>query len=186
MKFGVLNTAACFIAYRAALDELSLSVPGSGSQQELFCFVRYMNAILHSLCSGLYADGQNPKLFLSNWGLAAGRPLAIIPTLPFLVWVGIRLWDMSCPPPRVEAIGFSKLSNMYTQRRSKKRHSDNGAAKTAQQKRCSENDAATAPRKRRSENGAAKTTRVCLRFRACVCVCAFTRAYACVWRKEGF
>ena len=30
--------------YRAALDELSLSVPGSSSQQELFCFVRYMNA----------------------------------------------------------------------------------------------------------------------------------------------
>ena len=81
--------------YRAALDELSLSVPGSSSQQELFCFVRYMNAILHSLCNGPYADGQNPMLFLSNWGLAAGRPLAIIPTLPFLVWEGIRLWDMS-------------------------------------------------------------------------------------------
>ena len=50
--------------------------------------------VLHSLCNGPYADGQNPMLFLSNWGLAAGRPLAIIPTLPFLVWEGIRLWDM--------------------------------------------------------------------------------------------
>ena len=94
MKFGVLNTAACFIAYRAALDELSLSVPGSSSQQELFCFVRYMNAIFSSLCNGPCADGQNTKLFLTKWGLAAVRPLAIIPTLPFLVWEGIRLWDM--------------------------------------------------------------------------------------------
>ena len=103
VKFGVLNTAACFVAYRAALDELSLSTPGSDSQQQLFCFVRYMNAILHSLCNGLYADGQNPKLFLSKWGLAAGRPLAMIPTMPLLVWERIRLWDMACPPPTVEA-----------------------------------------------------------------------------------
>ena len=103
VKFGVLNTAACFIGYRAALDELSVSTPGSDSQQELFCFVRYMNATLHSLCNGLYADGQNPKLFLSKWGLAAGRPLALIPTIPLLVWERIRMWDMSCPLPTVEA-----------------------------------------------------------------------------------
>jgi hypothetical protein len=103
VKFGVLNTAACFIGYRAALDELSVSTPGSPSQQELFCFVRYMNATLHSLCNGLYADGQNPKLFLSKWGLAAGRPLALIPTIPLLVWERIRMWDMSCPLPTVEA-----------------------------------------------------------------------------------
>jgi hypothetical protein len=103
VKFGVLNTAACLIGYRAALDELSVSTPGSDSQQELFCFVRYMNATLHSLCNGLYADGQNPKLFLSKWGLAAGRPLALIPTIPVLVWERIRMWDMSCPLPTVEA-----------------------------------------------------------------------------------
>ena len=103
VKFGVLNTAACFIGYRAALDQLSVSTPGTQSQKELLCFVRYMNATLHSLCNGLYADGQNPKLFLSKYGLAAGRPLALIPTVPLLVWERIRLWDMSCPLPTVEA-----------------------------------------------------------------------------------
>jgi len=84
VKFGVLNTAACFIGYRAALDQLSVSTPGTQSQQELPCFVRYMNATLHSLGKSLYADGQNPKLFLSKWGLAAGRPLALILTVPLL------------------------------------------------------------------------------------------------------
>jgi hypothetical protein len=100
VKFGVLNTAACLLGYRAALDELSLSAPGSDSQQELFCFMRYMNAIVNSICNGSYVDGQNPKLFLSKWGLTAGRPLAIIPTIPLIVLERIRLWVSSCPIPR--------------------------------------------------------------------------------------
>ena len=103
VTFGVLNTAACLLGYRAALDELSVSTPGSDSQQELFCFVRYMNAILNSICNGTFVDGQNPKLFLSKWGLTAGRPLAIIPTIPLIVLERIRLWDSSCPIPTVEA-----------------------------------------------------------------------------------
>ena len=103
VKFGVLNTAACLLGYRAALDELSVSAPGSDSQQELFCFMRYMNAILNSICNGSYVDGQNPKMFLSKYGLTAGRPLAIIPTIPLIVLERIRLWDSSCPIPTVEA-----------------------------------------------------------------------------------
>jgi len=57
----------------------------------------------------------------------------------------------------ITAMGFSKLANLYTQLRSKKRHSDNDAVKTAQPQRRSKNSAAkTAQRKRRSNNGAAK------------------------------
>ena len=103
VHYGILNTAACLLGYRAALDELSSSSPGSKSQEELFCFVRYTNAILNSICSGQYVDGQNPKLFLSKLGLTTGRPLALIPTIPLSVLERVRCWDPNCPLPTVEA-----------------------------------------------------------------------------------
>jgi hypothetical protein len=103
VSYGVLNTAACLLGYRAALDELSSSSPGSKSQENLFCFVRYMNAILNSICNGQYVDGQNPKLFLSKLGLTTGRPLALIPIIPLSVLEGVRCWDPKCPLPTVEA-----------------------------------------------------------------------------------
>ena len=125
VTFGVLNTAACLLGYRAALDELSVSDPGSDSQQELFCFVRYMNAILNSICNGTFVDGQNPKLFLSKWGLTAGRPLAIIPTIPLIVLERIRLWDSSCPIPTVEAPLKLSLSEHDKQNRIEMRIAEN-------------------------------------------------------------
>ena len=91
------------LGYRAALDELSSSSPGSKSQEGLFCFVRYMNAILNSICNGQYVDGQIPKLFLSRLGLTTGRPLALIPTIPLSVLERVRCWDPKCPLPTVEA-----------------------------------------------------------------------------------
>ena len=103
VHYGILNTAACLLGYRAALDELSSSSPGSKSQEGLFCFVRYMNAILNSICNGQYVDGQIPKLFLSRLGLTTGRPLALIPTIPLSVLERVRCWDPKCPLPTVEA-----------------------------------------------------------------------------------
>ena len=69
------------------------------------------------MCARALDDGQNPKLFLSKWGLTAGRPLAIIPTIPLIVLERIRLWDSSCPIPTVEAPFKLSLSEHNKQNR---------------------------------------------------------------------
>jgi hypothetical protein len=84
-QFGAINSAACAFGYRFALDELSKSTDKTlgdvQTQQHVFCFMRYMNAVLETICNGRYIDA-NPKLFLSNLGYAAGRHLNIVPDIP--------------------------------------------------------------------------------------------------------
>jgi hypothetical protein len=87
-QFGAINSAACAFGYRFALDELSKSTDKTlgdvQTQQHVFCFMRYMNAVLETICNGRYIDA-NPKLFLSNLGCAAGRHLNIVPDIPYTV-----------------------------------------------------------------------------------------------------
>jgi hypothetical protein len=91
-QFGAINSAASTFGYRFALDELSKSTDTTlgdvQSQQHVFCFMRYMNAVLETICNGRYIDA-NPKLFLSNLGYAAGRHLNIVPDIPCTVIRGI-------------------------------------------------------------------------------------------------
>ena len=91
-QFGAIHSAACAFGYRFALDELSKSTDTTlgdvQSQQHVFCFMRYMNAVLETICNGRYIDA-NPKLFLSNLGYAAGRHLNIVPDIPCTVIRGI-------------------------------------------------------------------------------------------------
>jgi hypothetical protein len=87
-QFGAINSAACAFGYRFALDELSKSTDKTlgdvQTQQHVFCFMRYMNAVLETICNGRYIH-ENPKLFLSNLGCAAGRHLNIVPDIPCTV-----------------------------------------------------------------------------------------------------
>ncbi len=87
-QFGAINSAACAFGYRFALDELSKStdtiLEDVQTQQHVFCFTRYMNTVLETICNGRYIDA-NPKLFLSNLGCAAGRHLNIVPDIPCTV-----------------------------------------------------------------------------------------------------
>ena len=84
-QFGAVNSAACAFGYRFALDELSKSTDTTlgevQTQQHVFCFMRYLNAVLETICNGRYID-VNPKLFLSKLGCAAGRHLNIVPDIP--------------------------------------------------------------------------------------------------------
>jgi hypothetical protein len=84
-QFGAINSAACAFGYRFALDELTKSTDTTfeevQTQQHVFCFMRYMNAVLETICNGRYID-TNPKLFLSKLGCAAGRHLNIVPDIP--------------------------------------------------------------------------------------------------------
>jgi hypothetical protein len=87
-QFGAINSAACTFGYRFALDELSKSSDTTlgdvQTQQHVFCFMRYMNAVLETICNGHYIDA-NPKLFLANLGYAAGRHLNVVPDIPSTV-----------------------------------------------------------------------------------------------------
>ncbi len=87
-QFGAINSAACAFGYRFALDELSKSTGTTlgdvQTQQHVFCFMRYMNAVLETICNGRHID-TNPKLFLSKLGCAAGRHLNIVPDIPCTV-----------------------------------------------------------------------------------------------------
>jgi hypothetical protein len=87
-QFGAINSAACAFGYRFALDEMSKSTDTTlgymQTQQHVFCFMRYLNAVLETICNGRYID-TNPKLFLSNLGCAAGRHLNIVPDIPYTV-----------------------------------------------------------------------------------------------------
>jgi hypothetical protein len=87
-QFGAINSAACAFGYRFALDDLSKSTDKTfgdvQTQQHNFCFMRYLNAVLETICNGRHIDA-NPKLFLSKLGRAAERHLNIIPDIPYTV-----------------------------------------------------------------------------------------------------
>lgn len=87
-QYGAVNSAACVLGYRFALDTLSKSSDRTPediqTQQHTFGFMRYLNAVLNTICNGRYVD-NNPKLFLSQLGLTVGRPLNLIPVIPFNV-----------------------------------------------------------------------------------------------------
>ena len=68
-----LCTAATFLGYRASLDALNDTTLEANQQSSIFEYVRYLNAILHSIPNGRYIL-NNPKLFLANLGIKAGRP----------------------------------------------------------------------------------------------------------------
>ena len=84
-QYGALNTAASVLGYRFALDALSDSEDGTDvfvkSQQHAFCFMRYSNSVINTICNGQFVD-CNPKLFMAKLGSIAGRPLNLIPDIP--------------------------------------------------------------------------------------------------------
>ena len=84
-QYGAVNTAACVLGYRFALDELSetsnRALEDTKIQQHTFGFMRYMNSVLNTICNGRYVN-KNPKLFLSELGSKVGRSLNLIPDIP--------------------------------------------------------------------------------------------------------
>jgi hypothetical protein len=83
--YSSVCTAAILIGYRASLDALKDSSNLEANQQcELVDYMRYLNAIIHTIPSGRFIS-NNPKLFLANLGLDSGRCLALVPTLPLRV-----------------------------------------------------------------------------------------------------
>ena len=83
--YSSVCTAAILIGYRASLDALKDSYNLEANQQcQLVDYMRYLNAIIHTIPSGRFVS-NNPKLFLANLGLDAGRCLALVPTLPLRV-----------------------------------------------------------------------------------------------------
>jgi hypothetical protein len=87
-QYGAVNTAACVLGYRFALDELSetsnRALEDTKIQQHTFGFMRYMNSVLNTICNGRYVN-ENPKLFLSELGSKVGRSLNLIPDIPLNV-----------------------------------------------------------------------------------------------------
>jgi hypothetical protein len=55
-QYGALNTAASVLGYRFALDALSDPEDGTDifvkSQQHAFCFMRYSNSVINTICNG--------------------------------------------------------------------------------------------------------------------------------------
>jgi hypothetical protein len=84
-QYGSLNTAASVLGYRFALDALSDPEDATDvfvkSQQHAFCFMRYSNSVINTICNGQFVD-CNPKLFMAKLGSIAGRPLNLIPDIP--------------------------------------------------------------------------------------------------------
>ena len=87
-QYGAVNTAACVLGYRFALDALSetnnRAPEETKIQQHTFGFMRYMNSVLNTICNGRYVD-RNPKMFLSELGSKVGRSLNLIPDIPWNV-----------------------------------------------------------------------------------------------------
>jgi hypothetical protein len=85
-QYGAINSAACVLGYRFALDALSGKSYQEESQQQqhTFGFMRYLNSVLNTICNGKYVC-NNPKLFLSEMGFKVGRPLNLIPDIPWNV-----------------------------------------------------------------------------------------------------
>jgi len=109
-QYGAVNSAACVLGYRFALDALSSNrAPEDNQQQQhTFGFMRYLNSVLNTICNGKYVH-KNPKLFLSELGAKAGRPLNLIPDIPFNVSERICEY-LQTDLPVVEAPRFPDLT----------------------------------------------------------------------------
>jgi hypothetical protein len=109
-QYGAVNAAACVLGYRFALDALSSNRVSEDSQQQqqTFGFMRYLNSVLNTICNGKYVD-KNPKLFLSELGSKVGRPLNLIPDIPFNVSQRICEY-LQTDMPVVEAPRFPELT----------------------------------------------------------------------------
>jgi hypothetical protein len=109
-QYGAVNSAACVLGYRFALDALSSNrAPEDNQQQQhTFGFMRYLNSVLNTICNGKYVH-KNPKLFLSEMGAKAGRPLNLIPDIPFNVSERICEY-LQTELPVVEAPRFPDLT----------------------------------------------------------------------------
>jgi hypothetical protein len=87
-QYGAINSAASVLGYRFALDALSDAEEGTDdfikSQQHAFCFMRYLNSVVNTICNGQHIDA-NPKLFMAKLGSTAGRPLNLIPDVPMVI-----------------------------------------------------------------------------------------------------
>jgi hypothetical protein len=94
-QYGALNTAASALGYRFALDALSDPEDGTDlfvkSQQHAFCFMRYSNSVINTICNGQFVD-CNPKLFMAKLGSIAGRPLNLIPDIPINISKNICIY----------------------------------------------------------------------------------------------
>jgi hypothetical protein len=69
------------LGYRASLDALVDANLDAHQQSSILEYMRYLNAIIQSIPNGRFVE-NNPKLFLANLGINAGRPLALTPTIP--------------------------------------------------------------------------------------------------------
>jgi hypothetical protein len=103
--YSSVCTAAILIGYRASLDALKDGSNLEANQQcQLLDYMRYLNAIIHTIPSGRFVS-NNPKLFLANLGLDAGRCLALVPTLPLRVHQQIVSYlpglNFSCEDPQL-------------------------------------------------------------------------------------
>jgi hypothetical protein len=109
-QYGALNSAACVLGYRFALDALSGNGAPEDSQQQqhTFGFMRYLNSALNTICNGKYIH-NNPKLFLCELGSKVGRPLNLIPDIPFNVSERICEY-LQTDLPVVEAPRFPDLT----------------------------------------------------------------------------
>jgi len=109
-QYGAVNSAACVLGYRFALDALSSNraPEDSPQQQHTFGFMRYLNSVLNTICNGKYVN-KNPKLFLSELGSKVGRPLNLIPDIPFNVSERICEY-LQTDLPVVEAPRFPELT----------------------------------------------------------------------------
>ena len=109
-QYGAVNSAACVLGYRFALDALSSNrAPEDNQQQQhTFGFMRYLNSVLNTICNGKYVH-KNPKLFLSELGAKVGRPLNLIPDIPFNVSERICEY-LQTDLPVVEAPRFPDLT----------------------------------------------------------------------------
>jgi len=109
-QYGAVNSAACVLGYRFALDALSSNRDPEDSQKQhrTFGFMRYLNSVLNTICNGKYVN-KNPKLFLSELGSKVGRPLNLIPDIPFNVSERICEY-LHTDLPVVEAPRFPDLT----------------------------------------------------------------------------
>jgi hypothetical protein len=103
--YSSVCAAAILIGYRASLDALKDGSNLEANQQcQLLDYMRYLNAIIHTIPSGRFVS-HNPKLFLANLGLDAGRCLALVPTLPLRVHEQIASYlpglNFSCEDPQL-------------------------------------------------------------------------------------
>ena len=123
-QYGALNTAASVLGYRFALDALSDPEDGTDvfvkSQQHAFCFMRYSNSVINTICNGQLVD-FNPKLFMAKLGSIAGRPLNLIPDIPINISKKLCIYlkedmpDIENPKSAALQVGQNLIQNRIQQ-----------------------------------------------------------------------